>query len=164
MYSTDEQNDWHYMVITWNNATDTFDWRNRAGYHWSLTPIQKGDEDWDTTKLKVGPECPYFENGHEFAAVEWEGEPGYSVVSTIKGPWGEAFLREESCGPVNPFKTPMGAPPGPKSSPSTKSGVTLSFRPNFIKMCIPGKRKLVPSGWHILFFIKLDYGKGINYG
>ena len=36
--------------------------------------------------------------------------------------------------------------------------------PNFIKMCLPGRRQLVPSGWHILFFIKLDYGKGINYG
>ena len=54
----------------------------------------------------MGPECPYFKNGYEFAAVEWEGEPGYSAVSTIKGPWEEAYLREQRCGPVNPFKTP----------------------------------------------------------
>ena len=105
LYSTEEHNDWHYVRITWNDD-GTFEWRNRAGYHWSLAPIPKGEDDWDTTKLQVGPECPYFKDGHTFAAVEWEGEPGHSVVSTIKGPWGEAFLREDACGPVNPFKTP----------------------------------------------------------
>ena len=36
--------------------------------------------------------------------------------------------------------------------------------PNFIKMCLPGVHQLVHSGRHILFFIKLDYRKGINYG
>ena len=86
------------MRITWNSATDTFTWRNRAGVSWSLTPVPKGEDDWDTTKLKVGPECPYFKDGHESAAVEWEGDPGYSAVSAIKGPWKEAYLRQESCG------------------------------------------------------------------
>ena len=82
----------------------------------------KGEGAWDTAKLKLGPDCPYFENGHEFVAVEWRGEPGDSVVSSIKGGWEVAYLRERSCGPVNPFKPPTGAVPAPKLSPSTKSG------------------------------------------
>ena len=86
------------MRITWNPATDTFTWGNRAGVKWSLTPIPKGEDDWDTTRLKVGAECPYFKDGHEFAGVEWEGDPGYSAVKIISGPWDEAYLRQESCG------------------------------------------------------------------
>ena len=100
-YSTGQMNGWHLVQITWSNTTNTFTWYNHAGFSWSLTPIPKGNEDYDTTKLKVGPECPYFKKGHkkgEFAAVEWEGQPGYSDVSTIKGPWEEAYLRQESCG------------------------------------------------------------------
>ena len=58
--SKDKQNDWHFVRITWNAATDTFTWRNRAGVKWGLTPIPEGDDDWVTDKLEVGPECPYY--------------------------------------------------------------------------------------------------------
>ena len=58
--SKDKQNDWHFVRITWNDATGTFTWRNRAGAKWGLTPIPEGDDDWVTDKLEVGPECPYY--------------------------------------------------------------------------------------------------------
>ena len=33
--------------------------------------------------------------------MEWEGDPGYSDVSTIKGPFEEGYLRQESCGSLD---------------------------------------------------------------
>ena len=33
-----------------------------------------------------------------YAGVEWEGEPGYSEVARISGPWEEAYLKQETCG------------------------------------------------------------------
>ena len=125
-----DRNDWHYAEVTWNESAKAFNWRNRDGFQWSLKPISMGNGKWDTTKLKVGPECPYSydnypDNGYKFAVVTWKGEPGHSKVNRIR--WdgesrrGEEYLREESCGPVNPFKTGTFVPPPPWSSP-TKSG------------------------------------------
>ena len=100
LYSKDKQNDWHFVRITWNAATDTFTWRNRAGAKWGLTPIPKGEDDWVTDRLEVGPECPYYNSTrpHRYAGVEWEGEAGFSEVSRILGPWEEAYLKQETCG------------------------------------------------------------------
>ena len=111
----------------WNPATGYFTWQNRAGVKWSLKPIAKGEDDWDTSKLKVGPECPYFKDGHEFAAVEWEGDAGYSAVSTIKGPGEEAYLRQESCGS------------GPRVAAVTADD----------KLVVMNKARVVKGGFHI---------------
>ena len=92
----DQETDWHFVQITWDLDTLSFKWRNRGGVSWSLLPIHTG-EDWDTTKLEAGPDCPYLEAGHKFAAAEWEGNPGHSNVSAIVGPWGEVYFRQQSC-------------------------------------------------------------------
>ena len=49
---------------------------------------------WNTTHLAVGPDCLYFNDGHEFAGLEWQGESGASVLSTISGPHSELYQRE----------------------------------------------------------------------
>ena len=86
-------NDWHYVQITWNENAGTFTWKNRAGATWSLTLIPMGDE-WNTTNLAVGPECPYYNSGHKFAGLEWKGIPGASEISTVRGPWNEPYQRK----------------------------------------------------------------------
>ena len=58
-------------------STGTFTWRNRAGVSWSLSPIPSGEKDWDTSKLEVGPECPYFDAGplpHKYGCETFEKE------------------------------------------------------------------------------------------
>ena len=92
LYFGKEVNDWHFVTITWNRERSAFTWQNKAGATWTLKPIII-DGEWDTTKLAVGVDCPYYApaewgDGYKFADLEWEGVPGSSNVSTIRGPSG----------------------------------------------------------------------------
>ena len=82
-----QQNSYHSGNITWNKETSAFIWKNKAGASWTLTLIFI-DGELDTTRLAVGHDCPTYQNGYKFAALEWEGVPGSSNVSTIRGPSG----------------------------------------------------------------------------
>ena len=93
IYGPEKQNDWHLVNITWNMATSAFTWKNKAGSSWTLTQIFINSEKLDTTKLAVGPDCPYYYFGYRFADLEWKGVPGSSDVSTINGPWEEPYQR-----------------------------------------------------------------------
>lgn len=59
----------------------TLQWRNRAGRTWTLQTTQ------NTEILKVGKDCPYFDDGHTTATVIWDGDK----VSGILGPWNELY-------------------------------------------------------------------------
>ena len=85
-------NDWHHVQISWNEAEGAFTWTNRAGTSWSMTMILDGSG-WSTANLAVGPDCPYFGDGYEFAALEWQGDPSASELSTIGGPSSDLYHR-----------------------------------------------------------------------
>ena len=36
-----------------------------------MTPLMGSSGDWDESKLAVGNDCPYKNDGHEFAMIEW---------------------------------------------------------------------------------------------
>merc|ERR1712241_441124 len=89
-----QHNDWYHVEIIWNQAKGSFTWQNRAGVTWTLTPLMGSSGDWDETKLAVGNDCPYRNDGHEFARIEWGSLEGSTVVTTIWGPWNEPYLRD----------------------------------------------------------------------
>ena len=64
--------DWYFVEITWNVASNTFTWHNKAGVSWTLTPIG-GSGGWDFTKLAVENDNPYFNDGYTTAVLEWVG-------------------------------------------------------------------------------------------
>ena len=66
-----QHNDWYSVEIIWNQAKGSFTWQNRAGVTWTLTPLMGSSGDWDETKLAVGNDCPYRNDGHDFAMIEW---------------------------------------------------------------------------------------------
>ena len=65
-----DRSDWHHVEINWDHDKGSFTWENRAGVSWTLTPIH-GVGGWDTTKLAVGSDCTYYNEGHHFATLEW---------------------------------------------------------------------------------------------
>ena len=71
LQSNDQQNKWYTVKITWTEAKGAFKWQNRAGVTWTLTPLSGSSGSWDETKLAVGNDCPYKNEGHEFANIEW---------------------------------------------------------------------------------------------
>ena len=71
LHSDDQQNKWYNVKITWTQAKGAFKWQNRAGVTWTLTPLSGSSGGWDETKLAVGNDCPYRNEGHEFAKIEW---------------------------------------------------------------------------------------------
>ena len=73
--SQDRDTNWDFVEITWNAASQTFTWANLAGVSWTLTPIS-GSGGWDTTKLAVGNDNPYFTEGYTFATIEWVSSEG----------------------------------------------------------------------------------------
>merc|ERR1712241_1566493 len=89
-----QHNDWYHVEIIWNQAKGSFTWQNRAGVTWTLTPLMGSSGDWDETKLAVGNDCPYRNDGHEFAMIEWGSLEGSEVMTTIWGPWNEPYLRD----------------------------------------------------------------------
>ena len=66
-----DKNPWYNVEITWNPTKGAFTWRNRAGVTWTLTPMMGPSGGLDRTKLAVGKDCPYKNDGHEFAKIEW---------------------------------------------------------------------------------------------
>ena len=71
-------NQWHFVTVSWKDDKKNFVWKNRAGISWTLEPIPIGDA-WNLTHTEVGPDCPFFNDGYEFArALTWEGAPGES--------------------------------------------------------------------------------------
>jgi hypothetical protein len=77
---TNNKNGYHYVTIS--QVSDTkLEWKNRAGKSWSLftTP--------DKDILRVGEDCPYFQDGHKEVTVVWEG----SRVSGLRGPGDELY-------------------------------------------------------------------------
>ena len=72
LYPLEQDQDWHHVEINWNHDRGSFTWENRAGVSWTLTPIH-GVGGWDATKLAVGSDCAYYNEGHHFATVEWVG-------------------------------------------------------------------------------------------
>ena len=71
LYANEHHNKWHSVQITWKQAKGAFKWQNRAGVTWTLTPLMGSLGGWDKTKLAVGNDCPYRNEGHEFAMIEW---------------------------------------------------------------------------------------------
>ena len=66
----DISDDWNFVKITHNAATNTFTWANMAGVSWTMSPIS-GSGGWDTTQLTVGNDNPYFMDGYTSARMEW---------------------------------------------------------------------------------------------
>merc|ERR1719187_2917408 len=76
-------NDWHYVTISLDEEGGRWKWTNRAGVSWSLYLA-------GNNVLRVGDDCPYFNNGYTTAAFNETG---------IVGPWGEFYakLGSSSC-------------------------------------------------------------------
>ena len=85
LYANEQQNKWHSVQITWKQAKGAFTWQNRAGVTWTLTPLMGSLGGWDKTKLAVGNDCPYRNEGHEFAMIEWVSSALFSI-SSATGP------------------------------------------------------------------------------
>ena len=107
-YFPEVAKNWHFINITWNRETNAFTWTNKAGVSWTLTPIFI-DSELDTTRLALGLDCPYYKDENKYATFVWEGLPGSSNVSIIKGmrelyhpcsynPKGMYFPLNECCG------------------------------------------------------------------
>jgi len=74
------KNDWHYVTITYNAASKSYIWSNRAGISWSLYPTSKSGE------LRVGQDCPpYYSTGHTIANFTADG---------VYGPSNELYSRK----------------------------------------------------------------------
>lgn len=93
------ENDWHYVTIE-NPSSDgmNFVWTNRAGVEWSL--YAHYDESGMLSYFDVGQDCPYFDDGHTMAEVEYDWEEG--TLLAIYGPWGEKYTYQgkNDCGGV----------------------------------------------------------------
>ena len=116
LHSGGDHDNWYAVHITWSQSQGVFTWQNRAGVTWTLTPMMGSNGMWDISRLSVGNSCPYRNDGHEYAMVEWvsycailntntcpyitstfplEGSmEGSMVVTTIWGPWSEPYLRD----------------------------------------------------------------------
>ena len=70
-------NDWHYVTISFNSATNVYKWKNRAGKIWTLYPQTNNT-------LRVGEDCPYFGKGHTSALFSSIG---------VYGPWNVLYQR-----------------------------------------------------------------------
>ena len=71
LHSSEEQSKWYTVQITWKESKGTFKWQNRAGVTWTLTPLSGSTGGWDEKTLTVGNDCPYKNEGHEVAMIEW---------------------------------------------------------------------------------------------
>lgn len=78
----EQQTKWYTVEITWNQAKGAFTWRNRAAVTWTLTPLIGSSASWDETKLLVGNQCPYRNEGYEFAKIEWVSSALFSIYSS----------------------------------------------------------------------------------
>ena len=72
LWGQHNSDDWYFVEITWNVGSNTFTWQNKAGVSWTLTPIG-GSGGWDITKLALGNDNPYFNDGYTTAVLEWVG-------------------------------------------------------------------------------------------
>jgi len=91
-YDNGGKNNWHYVNIT--RQTDTasetdYIWSNRAGVTWSLYV----DSSLGDNELRVGEDCPYYDNGHTVLSMTGDG---------VLGPWGELYNKESESAPVDP--------------------------------------------------------------
>ena len=91
---TKNENEWHYVRITWDEDAEKFMWKNRANIAWTLKPVW-GEWEWSTTKLAVGEDCPYFEDGHHEAALEYKD----NKINIIRGPYNEAYTKDANACP-----------------------------------------------------------------
>ena len=80
LHGDERNNDWYAVEIIWNQAKGAFTWQNRAGVTWTLTPLMGSSGDWDETKLAVGNDCPYRNDGHEFAMIEWVSSASFAFL------------------------------------------------------------------------------------
>lgn len=85
IHGNGQHDKWYDVEITWNQAKGAFTWQNRAGVTWTLTPLMGSSGGWDETKLAVGNNCPYRNDGHEFATIEWVSSALFSI-SSATGP------------------------------------------------------------------------------
>ena len=79
LHAPGQHDDWYGVEIIWNQNKGAFTWQNRAGVTWTLTPLMGSSGDWDETKLAVGNDCPYRNDGHEFAMIEWVSSASFSL-------------------------------------------------------------------------------------
>ena len=56
-YDTNGKNKWHYVTITYNEASNTYTWKNRAGFSWTLSSTINSNQ------LRVHEDYPYFKTG-----------------------------------------------------------------------------------------------------
>ena len=85
LYSGDQKNDWHYVIISATEDSNVFIWKNKANVSWTLTKIETS-----TTLFKVSEDCPYFNNGHTTAMLELDAN---GAVTGIHGPWNELYTK-----------------------------------------------------------------------
>ena len=71
LHAPGQHDDWYGVEIIWNQNKGAFTWQNRAGVTWTLTPMMGSSGSWDETKLAVGNDSPYRNDGFEFARIEW---------------------------------------------------------------------------------------------
>ena len=71
LHSAGDHDKWYSVHLTWSQSQGAFTWRNRAGVTWTLTPMMGSNGMWDLNRLSVGNDCPYRNDGHEYAMVEW---------------------------------------------------------------------------------------------
>ena len=71
--------DWHYVTITYNEASNTYTWKNRAGATWTLSSTI------NSNRLRVHEDCPYFKTGYKIATFNQMG---------IYGPGNEFYVKK----------------------------------------------------------------------
>ncbi len=84
-YDDGGKNDWHFVTLTHAGGTN-LTWTNRAGATWTLTLTD------DRTKLAVGRDCPYYNDGHTICTVEFTSDG--NTVTALLGPGNERYDRE----------------------------------------------------------------------
>lgn len=67
-----------FVSITYNEVTNSYTWKNKAGVTWTLFPSK------DSDTLKVGKDCPYYANGYKTAKFNQMG---------IYGPGNEFYIK-----------------------------------------------------------------------
>lgn len=70
-YDNGGKNDWHYVTITYDSASNTYTWKNRAGKSWTLSSSSTFN------KLEVHADCPYYASGYTTAEYNQMGIYGY---------------------------------------------------------------------------------------
>ena len=84
-YDNGGKNAWHYVTLT-HLQGKVLQWKNTAGVIWTLSLTE------DRTRLAVGTNCPYYNDGHTICTVVYATHA--NTVAALLGPWNERYDRE----------------------------------------------------------------------